>query len=336
MKPGIQDPRITLLRARLEVSGDLEKDPNASDRFDEQLEAGVKRFQRRHLLEADGIVGAATLAALNVPVDKRIAQIRVNLERARWVLHDLPEEFVIADIAGFRVRYTRDRQVIWDGRAQVGKPYRKSPVFRDRIRFIEFNPTWTVPPGILRRDVLPAIKRDRNYLTRKNMVVLTQGGAPVDPAGIDWSQYPGKGFPYMIRQQPGPDNALGRVKFMFPNKHLVYLHDTPSKSLFDRDRRAFSSGCIRVENPFDLAEHLLHDKPGWNRDRIMQMIESRQTTRVNLERPVTVALLYWTVAVEPDGTVLFKPDIYERDDAVLASLNKDFSFRQGSIIETNR
>jgi murein L,D-transpeptidase YcbB/YkuD len=334
LKEGMQDPRVQRLRERLLVTGDLEAQSAASEIFGAQLDAAVRRFQARHGLAADGVVGAGTLAELNVPVERRIDQLRVNLERARWVLHDLPNEFVITDIAGFRVRYIRDSEIIWDSRAQVGKAYRKTPVFRDRISYIEFNPTWTVPPTILRNDILPAIRRDPGYLEKKNMVVLTQQGSPVDPAGIDWTQYPGKGFPYLIRQQPGPTNALGRVKFMFPNKHLVYLHDTPSKSLFERSERAFSSGCIRIEHPFDFAELLLQDKPGWDRAKIMQVVDSRQTTRVNLDEPVTVMLLYWTAAVEPDSTVRFKRDIYARDDAVLDSLNREFSFRKDPVIRT--
>jgi murein L,D-transpeptidase YcbB/YkuD len=333
LKPGMQDPRVQRLRERLVVTGDLQAQATSSEDFDAQLDAAVRRFQARHGLAADGVVGAGTLAELNLPVEQRIDQLRVNLERARWVLHDLPNEFVMADIAGFRVRYVRDGEVIWDSRAQVGRAYRKTPVFRDRISYIEFNPTWTVPPTILRRDILPAIKRDPGYLQQKDMVVLTQQGAPVDPAGIDWTQYPGKGFPYLIRQQPGLANALGRVKFMFPNKHLVYLHDTPSKSLFERSERAFSSGCVRIEHPFDFAELLLEDKPGWDRAKIMQVVDSRQITRVNLDEPVTVILLYWTAAVGPDSTVHFKKDIYARDGAVLDGLNREFSFRKNPVIK---
>lgn len=332
LKSGMQDPRVLVLRERLLVTGDLEEQSTGSENFDLQLEAAVRRFQMRHGLDADGMVGAETVKALNIPVEKRIEQLRVNLERARWVLHELPDEFVLADIAGFLVRYRRDNKDVWESRAQVGKTYRKTPVFRDKIRYIEFNPSWTIPPTILRKDILPAIKRDPTYLERKNMVVLTQQGTPVNPSTIDWSQYPRKGFPYKIRQQPGSDNALGQVKFMFPNKHLVYLHDTPSKSLFGRTQRALSSGCIRIENPFDLAEKLLENKSGWDRTKIEQIVESRETTRVNLEKPVTVMLLYWTAAVGQDGEVRFKKDIYKRDAAVLEGLNKEFSFRKASII----
>jgi murein L,D-transpeptidase YcbB/YkuD len=331
LKPGMEDVRVVALRKRLHITGDMPADEPDSRLFDSNVEAGVRHFQQRHVLDDDGVVGKGTLKALNVPVAARIDQIRVNLERARWILHDLPAEFVVTDIAGFYVKYFRDGEVIWEGRAQVGKPYRKTPVFRDRIRYLEFNPTWTVPPTILRKDVLPAIKRNPGYLASKNMRVLDGQGKPVDATTLDWTQYPGKPFPYLIRQEPGPGNALGRVKFMFPNKHLVYLHDTPSKGLFDRTGRAFSSGCIRIENPFDFAERLLENTPGWDRARIMRELDTEKTSRVNLAEPVTVMLLYWTVAVDAAGTVNFKDDIYQRDAAVLEGLNGGFEFRKTPV-----
>ncbi|MEN8108356.1 MAG: L,D-transpeptidase family protein, partial [Pseudomonadota bacterium] len=287
LKPGMTDPRITTIRQRLAVTGDMPAVSMESALYDDAVEAGVKQFQQRHGLEADGVVGKGTLAAMNVPVEARIDQLRVNLDRARWVLHDLPQDFVVTDIAGFNVQYIRDGQEAWKTRAQVGKAYRKTPVFRDRIRYIEFNPTWTIPPTILKNDILPKVKKDPEYLRNKNMVVLDQQGTQIDLATIDWSQYPGKGFPYLIRQQPGPKNALGRVKFIFPNKHAVYLHDTPHKSGFGRAERAFSSGCIRIQDPFHFAELLLADKPDWDRAKIDAVVESRETTRVNLTDPLT-------------------------------------------------
>ena len=328
LKSGMSDPRIIALRARLAVTQSTPGADAQSPLFDAELESAVKVFQRQHGLAVDGAVGKATLAALNAPVEARIDQIRVNLERARWVLHDMPDEFVLVDIAGFNVRYIRDGQTLWQARAQVGKPYRRTPVFKSRITYLEMNPTWTVPPTILRNDVLPAIKRDTGYLKQKNMRVIDYNHNVVDPASIDWSRYSGPDFPYLIRQDPGPSNALGRIKFMFPNEHLVYLHDTPSKSLFERTERAFSSGCIRVENPYQFAELLLDDRNTWNRQAIMQAIDSEQTRKVTLPRPVTVLLLYWTVAPDDNGDVIFKQDIYGRDAGILAGLNSELSFNQ--------
>lgn len=332
LKPDMIDPRVTALRRRLAVTGDMPAVDLDSTAFDAELEAAVKRFQQRHGLTVDGVVGKGTLAELNVPVEARIDQIRVNLERARWVLHDLPEDYVVTDIAGFQVRYVRDGQRAWTTRAQVGKAYRKTPVFRDRIRYIEFNPTWTVPPTILRNDILPRVKKDPGYLQTKNLRVLDRNGKAIDPATIDWSRYPAAGFPYLLRQDPGPKNALGRVKFMFPNKHAVYLHDTPHRSGFDRTRRAFSSGCIRIDDPFAFARLLLDDQPEWDQARIDRVIESRKTIRVNLKEPLTVMLLYWTAEVDADHRVIFRGDIYDRDAGVLSALNGKFEFRSRPVI----
>jgi murein L,D-transpeptidase YcbB/YkuD len=328
----MNDPRVTAIRRRLVVTGDMPTMDLDSHAFDDTVESGVKHFQQRHGLTEDGVVGEGTLAELNVPVEARIDQLRVNLERARWVLHDLPEDFVLTDIAGFNVRYFRGGQLVWLTRAQVGKAYRKTPVFRDRIRYIEFNPTWTVPPTILRQDILPKVKKDRGYLEEKNLRVIDREGKAVDAATIDWSRYPAAGFPYLLRQEPGPTNALGRVKFMFPNKHAVYLHDTPHRSEFDRARRAFSSGCIRIEDPFDFAGLLLDDRPEWDTARIEQVIESRKTTRVNLTEPLTVLLLYWTAEVDADRRVVFRSDIYDRDAAVLSALDGRFEYRDSPVI----
>ncbi len=326
LKDGTTDERVVALRRRLAVTQSLPGTDAQSPLFDQELKNAVKLFQRQHGLAPDGVVGKATVAALNVPVEARIDQIRVNLERARWVLHDLPDEFVLADIAGFNVRYIRSGRTLWEARAQVGRPYRKTPVFKSEITYVEMNPTWTVPPTILRNDILPAIKRDIAYLKKKNMRVIDYNHKVVDAESIDWTRYSGPDFPYLIRQEPGPSNALGRIKFMFPNKHLVYLHDTPSKSLFERTERAFSSGCIRIENPFQFAELLLDDPQTWNLAAIRRAIDARETQTVSLPRPVTVILLYWTVAAGDDGEVIFKQDIYDRDAAVLAGLNSEFSF----------
>ena len=327
LRKGLEDKRVPPLRQRLAATGDLTHKSTDSTVFDETLELAVIHFQARHRLHPDGAVGRNTLEALNVPVEQRIDQIRVNLERARWVLHALGEEFVLVDIAGFHVFLYQDRKVIWTSRVQVGKPYRNTPVFKSAIEYLEFNPTWTIPPGILSKDILPATKNDPDYLNKRNINVLDRNGNLVDQSSIDWSQYPGRSFPYMLRQEPGPNNALGRVKFIFPNKHFVYLHDTPSKSLFDKTSRTFSSGCIRVENPFELAELLLNDSSNWNYNKIMEVVDSKQTRKVFLDEPMPVLLLYWTVTVEEDGKVHFKEDPYGRDNAVLEGLKGKFKIR---------
>lgn len=333
LKPGMTSPRVRTIIQRLYVTGDIPAVSLESTLYNVAVETGVKQFQHRHGLKADGIVGNATRAAMNVLVKERIDQLRVNLDRARWVLHDLPQDFVVVDIAGFNVRYIRSGQEVWKTRAIVGKTYRKTPVFRGHIRYIIFNPTWTIPPTILNKDILPKIKKNPEYLQNANMVVLNQQGNQIDPVKIDWSQYSGKAFPYLIRQQPGKNNALGRVKFMFPNKHAVYLHDTPSKSEFEKTERTFSSGCIRIQNPLHFAELLLANKLGWSREKINKVVESRAPTHVNLARPLTVMLLYWTAEVDSEHRVIFKQDIYARDGAVLTGLNGRFKFRDSKILE---
>jgi murein L,D-transpeptidase YcbB/YkuD len=220
-------------------------------------------------------------------------------------------------------------EVVWITRAVVGRPYRETPVFRASMTYLVLNPTWTVPPTILRNDLLPEIRRDPAALARRNMVVLDTSGEEVDPAEVDWNA---RAFPYMLRQQPGPDNALGRVKFMFPNPHYIYMHDTPSRELFSRADRTFSSGCIRLENPMDLAELLLRESPEWDRAAIDRVLaEGRQRT-VNLPRPLTVLLIYGTVVPE-DGEIYFLQDVYNRDARLLEALNDDFEFSAPAAYE---
>jgi len=325
LKVGMTDDRVPVLIKRLQASGDLDKSfvPADSRLYDDAVEQGVKRFQTRHRLVVDGVVGAGTLGALNVPVEGRVEQIRANLERARWVFDDLEDEFIVVNIAAFEVFLVRNREIVWNARAQVGKPYRKTPVFKSTMKYVVFNPTWTVPPGILAKDILPNAKRDPGYLATKNIDIRDSNGAVVDPNSIDWENVSTRNFRYQLVQRPGPTNALGRVKFIFPNTYFVFLHDTPSKSLFERPDRAFSSGCIRVESPLDLAATLLEDK-GWDRKRVDATIASEKTETVFLSKPLTVALLYFTAGVDDDGTVRFEKDIYERDQGVIDGLHEDF------------
>ena len=330
MKLGLDDPRVPALRYRLTVTGDLAGDlqppaPPMNLAFDAELEAAVKRFQERHGLTADGAVGPGTRAALNVPVSARIDQIRINLERGRWVLHEIQGEFVLVNVAGFDVAYFRDNEPIWTSKVIVGRPYRETPIFRSTITYVVVNPTWTIPPGILVKDKLPVIQRDPGYLKRNNIRVIDSAGREVNPYSVDWSRYSGGRLPpYQLRQDPGDDNALGLVKIMFPNPYLVYLHDTPSKSLFDKDERIFSSGCIRVEKAFELAELVLNDPVRWNRAALDAAVATKKTQTVNLARPVPVLILYWTAQPRPDGQVIFRNDVYGRDPATLAALNGTF------------
>jgi murein L,D-transpeptidase YcbB/YkuD len=278
----------------------------------------MRRFQDRHGLTADGALGPATLAVLNVPVGARIDQIRANLERARWVLYDPRSDFIVVNIPGFQAYAIRSGEVVWKSRVVVGKPYTQTPVFSANMTYAVVNPTWTVPLNIARSETLPALRRNPGYLASHNMDAFGSGGKAVDPTTVNWSA--ATASQYRFVQRPGPDNALGYMKFMFPNGHDVYLHDTPSRNLFEKDARAFSHGCIRVDDIHGLAELLL----GWDRAKLDAAIATGRTQTVLLDKPLLVMLLYWTVQADDQGRVIFFPDIYGRDPAVIAALAAPF------------
>jgi murein L,D-transpeptidase YcbB/YkuD len=262
----------------------------------------VRRFQNRHGLEPTGIIDAPTLEALNTPVEQRLDQIRVNLERARWALRDPPgSSQVVVDIAAFTLSYAGPAGQ-WTTKVVVGKPYSKTPLIGSKIDKISFNPNWTVPQSISEAELLPKIKKNPTYLRTHHFRLVSRQ-------------------PLQIVQEPGPWNALGRVKFTFPNDYDVYLHDTPSRKLFGESTRTFSHGCIRVENALDLAVYLLNDRK-WNRDRINRVIGARKTDIVALKEPVPIFIVYRTVNLLPDGRVVFRPDVYQRDFAVLGALQR--------------
>ncbi len=331
LRPGDIDDRLQLLMERLVVTGDLPKGARVDlSSYGGVLETAVRNFQERHGLDADGIIGPATLRAMNISAEQRIDQLRVNLERARWVMDNLEDDFVIVNIAGFRAYVYRDRKEAWSTRVMVGKTYRKTPVFRSTMKYVVFNPTWTVPYSIATKDILPQIKKDHSYLTSRNFIVKSRNGDIVDPATVDWASLSQRNFPYTLVQQPGTNNALGEIKFIFPNEYAVYLHDTPSKSLFGRSARAFSSGCVRVEHPFNFAEVLL-GPDGWDAERVQAERMRRETKSVFLSKPMPVLLLYWTAEVGADGQIRFYEDVYERDQAVLDALNAPFRIELPTI-----
>jgi murein L,D-transpeptidase YcbB/YkuD len=323
LDPGAVDERVPILRRRLAASGDLAHGEDPSNRYDAVLAAGVRAFQARHLLPADGVVGEATRRALNVPVQARIDALRLNLERGRWVLNDIGDgDLVVVDIAGFGVRYLRDRRVIWRSRAIVGRTARQTPVFRARIDHVILNPTWTVPPTILAKDVLPAMQRGEDALGHKHLQVYDRSGQPVDPATIDWKEQSAATFPYVLRQDSGEANALGRIKINFDNSYSIYLHDTPSQELFARSERSFSSGCIRIDRPLELAELVLGDPVRWSAAALSAAIDTGTTRSIAVTRAVPVLIMYWTAEVDADGHVVFKRDIYSRDTRLLYQLDR--------------
>ncbi len=291
---------------------------NPEEVFDEHLVEAVKQFQRDQYLEPDGAIGPATRAALNISARARVDQIRVNLDRARWLLHNIPSEMVLVDVAGFKVTYFKANQPIWRSRVQVGMAYRTSPIFKSEVNYITLNPTWTIPPTILRKDVLPKVRKDLNYLRENKIRVLDSNGKELDPATVDWNR-PGN---VTLRQDAGPHAALGKAVIRFPNSHAVYLHDTPHQKLFNKSQRAFSSGCIRVERALELVELLLAETPGWDRSGITQALDAGKTKNVTLAKRVPILLAYWTVDAVSEEKIAFKPDIYARDAEVLAALNE--------------
>ncbi len=291
---------------------------NSDEVFDEHLVAAVKQFQSEQYLDVDGAIGPATRAALNISVQSRIDQIRVNLDRARWLLHNIPAEMLLVDVAGFKVTYYKENQPIWRSRVQVGMAYRTSPIFKSEVNYITLNPTWTVPPTILRKDILPKVRKNLNYLREHRIRVLDSSGRELDPATVDWNRPSG----VTLRQDAGEGAALGKAVIRFPNSHAVYLHDTPHQALFNKSQRAFSSGCIRVERALELVELLLAETPNWDAAAIDRQLATGKTRNVTLAKRVPILLAYWTVDVVSETQVAFKPDIYARDAKVLAALNK--------------
>jgi murein L,D-transpeptidase YcbB/YkuD len=287
------------------------------------LHKAVKLLQKAHGLNADGKLGRNTLLALDQSIEDKINALYVNMERLRWLPDSLNKRHILVNIADFTLDFVNNQDTLIQMRTVVGKDFRQTPVFNARLTYLVLSPTWTVPPGILRNDVIPAVAKNINYLASKNMRVLDASGNSVDPTTINWRKVNAGGkFPYRVRQDPGAQNALGRVKFMFPNKYSVYLHDTPSKELFARDKRIFSSGCIRIEKPFELAQLLLaDDSVRWNDNAIKEAMESGKETTVLLKNPVNVYIYYLT-AWSNGKEMSYRQDIYGRDKEILEALKE--------------
>jgi murein L,D-transpeptidase YcbB/YkuD len=322
LKPGATDTRVPALRARLAITDGADpQTPAAKNLYDAGLVEAVKRFQARHGLDVDGVAGPGTLVALNVPIEERIDQIVMAMERWRWMPPDLGAHYVIVNIAGFELRRIENGVIREKMAVVVGKPANRTPVFSDVIRYVEFNPTWTVPATILANEELAKLKRDPAGMAAQGFEAIS-GGRAYDVRSIDWNSYSGDDVPFQLRQKPGPNNALGQVKIMFPNSHDIYLHDTPAQSLFDRADRAFSHGCIRLDRPFDLALQVLAagGVPGWDQRRIDALVATNVTTVVNLATPLPVHITYLTAWVD-NGVVSFAKDVYGHDAKLLAALN---------------
>jgi murein L,D-transpeptidase YcbB/YkuD len=312
LKPGQRHANVAGIASRLRASGDYAGRVPPEGRpaeYHPDLVEAVKRFQRRHGLLDDGIVTPGVVAEMNVGIQARIAQIRLNLERWRWLPRDLGERHILVNIPEYRLEVWDRGQVPLAMRTVVGKQDTPTPIFNDVMTHVVFSPYWNVPPDIAEGETLPSVLTDPDFLRRQNMEVLDETGKPVDPGSIDLSD-PQK---YRFRQRPGSDNSLGLVKFMFPNQFNVYLHDTPADSLFARASRSFSHGCVRVENPEALARYVLQDQAEWTEEQIVQAMEKGEEKHVKLKRPIPVYLGYWTARVSSDGQLQFRNDVYGID-----------------------
>lgn len=293
---------IGAIRHRLFLLGDLPQEEQ-EQLYDSTLVLAVQRFQTRHGLHPDGVIGAGFLRAINVPMKERLRTILVNMERLRWVPEHQAPDLVLVNIPAFKLYAYEAGEVALEMDVVVGKQATRTVIFSDTISTIVFSPTWTVPPGIMQRDVLPAMRKDPGYLAKNNMEVI--GGTSANP---------------VVRQRPGPNNAMGRVKFLFPNSYSIYLHDTPAKTFFQREQRAFSNGCIRISRPRELAGFLLHNDPDWPPDRIDAAMQGGRETFVRLKerRPVTIG--YFTAWVDSEGRLNFREDVYGHDARLTAEL----------------
>jgi murein L,D-transpeptidase YcbB/YkuD len=317
LEKGNKSDRVPILRSRLKITGDMPATADGvSDLFDEAVEEAVKKFQQRHGLFDDGIAGIRTLRALNVPVEHRVRQIELNLERWRWLPQNLGNPYIMVNIAGYGLEVVENEAPVLTMKIVVGTAYQKTPVFSGKMTYIEMNPYWNVPHSIATEETLEKIQKNPNFFAKENMKVFKAGqnGEEVGPASIDWSALSENNFPYRLRQEPGPRNPLGRIKFMFPNKHSVYLHDTSDPHLFRRERRGFSHGCIRIEKPMEMAAFVMKGSKTWTVEKIAAVLKTKETTVANLPTPIPVHILYFTAWGNGDGTVHFLEDIYGRDE----------------------
>jgi L,D-transpeptidase YcbB len=314
MKVGSKSRAVQALRERLIGSGDLDPAAGVGPVFDSYVEAAVKRFMARHGLAPTGVVNEAVFAELNVPAAARLQQLETNIVRLNAYSGNLGQRFVIVNIPSASVETVEDGVVYSHHAAGVGKIDRQSPIMQARATEINFNPFWTVPPSLIKKDLIPKMKADPDYLTFEKIRVFNQKGEEISPASINWNT--DEATHYKYRQDMGADlNSLGFVRVNIPNPYGVYMHDTPSKGIFGDDFRFVSSGCVRVQDVRDYVAWLLKDNPGWGRDQIDEVIRSGQRLDVKLTTPIPVYWVYITAWATPDGIVQFRPDVYQRDGA---------------------
>ena len=324
LRPGVKAPVIREIAHRLFLEGDLADERN-STLYDQTLEKAVKQYQDRHGLKPDGIIGKATAAFFKTTLQQQIDKLAINLERARWVLHQLGSEYVIVNIASYRLYYIKDGVYQFTTPVIVGKKMHETPIFIGKIRYIVYNPTWTVPHSIAVKELLHKAQTRENYLDKFHLELLDHNHQVVDHHAIDFNSFNEHTFPYIFRQKPGNHNALGRIKFLFPNRQAIYLHDTPGKSLFNQDKREFSHGCIRVNQPFKLAESILKNQKMWS-PKIKKLESDHEdelkTTTLTLKHTIDVLLMYWSAGTDKEGNVYFYNDHYHLDQALIKKLHE--------------
>lgn len=314
-----QDSRIPVIQERLKILGYLESIDITNTTNNKTIQQAIKDFQESNSLQSDGIIGDTTIELLNMDFHDRYEQILVNLERWRWYPRDLGEHYIIVNIANYDLHVVKGNDTVRTHRTMVGTEARKTPVFSEQVEYIVFNPTWTIPPTIQNDDVIPGVRKDPGYLSKKNINVLDKGGNVVNPKKINWGSDEAKSLTYM--QNPGPSNPLGQVKIIYPNQYFIYLHDTPSQALFERNSRDQSSGCVRVEGAVDLAKYLLSDQDKYSSKEIDQIIEKGETTQIEMKQKVKVHHFYWT-AWRAEGKTKFTADIYKYDSTTYEKLRK--------------
>ncbi len=323
--PGETGPRIADLRARLARMGYVAPvgSEGPGDLFDPALETALKAFQHDYGLNEDGVVGQHTLAEINTSPRARLEQVVVNLERLRWHNQDFGSRYILVNIPDFRATVYEGSQPVWTSKVVVGEARKtRTTEFSGIMTYMVVNPTWNVPLSISKRDLLPKLQRDPGYLAKANMQILTRGGTVIDPYLVDWSTV-GDVFPFRIRQSPSDGNALGKVKFMFPNSHAIYMHDTPHREFFARDARAFSNGCVRVQDPDGLAHTLLRGQVSDPEVAFDNWVAAKTERTIRLDNPIPVNIVYRTAFVDEAGTVRFRDDIYGRDREVFKALEQE-------------
>jgi murein L,D-transpeptidase YcbB/YkuD len=342
LRPGDNSPDVSRLRQRLCSSAQqLSLPPAEANQFDEMLAQQVRHFQMTHGLSVDGVVGPRTLRALNVTIEQRLRQIELNLERWRWLPRHLGERHIRVNIADYSLTAVENATPDFRMRIVAGKPFWQTPVFSRQMRYLVINPYWNIPHKIAVNEILPELQKDKTYLNRQNIKIFDsweKEAVELNPVDIDWSEMDVYQFKYRLCQTPGPLNPLGRLKFIFPNKYAIYLHDTPTKHLFKRNSRSFSHGCIRLEKPVKLANWILKDEPHWTYQNLLNVIKSSDRKVIPIHKPLDVHILYWTAWVDEKGDLHFRKDIYERDpplDRALRTKRAEHNHHRKTLYLTN-